>query len=138
MRLHVMHVGGNLRHMAALQGRQLVDRWRDLLTTYNAVANALDQALQREHGIGLSEFEALDRLIETGDKCILKALGSDMYLSQSALSRAVDRLERHGLVERSMCDNDRRSIYVNPTDAGRRRHAEASDTRARILADRLG
>jgi DNA-binding MarR family transcriptional regulator len=102
------------------------------------VANALDQTLHREHGIGLSEFEALDRLIDAGDKCVLKALGSDMYLSQSALSRAVDRLDRQGLVERSMCDNDRRSIYVSPTAAGRRRHAEASSTRSRILADHLG
>lgn len=124
--------------MAALRERQLVDRWRELLSTYNAVANALDHALQSEHAIGLSEFEALDRLVEVGDQCILKALGSDMYLSQSALSRAVDRLERQGLVERSMCDNDRRSIFVNPTDAGRRRHAVASATRRRILAEYLG
>jgi DNA-binding MarR family transcriptional regulator len=123
--------------MAALRDRQLLDRWRDLLTTYNAVANALDHALQRDHNIGLSEFEALDRLIETGDKCILKTLGSDMYLSQSALSRAVDRLERQGLVERSNCDNDRRSIFVSPTEAGRRRHAEASATRQQVLADHL-
>jgi DNA-binding MarR family transcriptional regulator len=124
--------------MAALRERQLVDLWRELLSTYNAVASALDHALQSEHGIGLSEFEALDRLVEVGDKCILKALGSDMYLSQSALSRAVDRLERQGLVQRSMCDNDRRSIFVNPTEAGRQRHAAASATRRRVLAEYLG
>ena len=94
MSLHLVSVHGTVRRMAALQERQLVDRWRGILTTYNAIANALDRALQHEHDIGLSEFEALDRLIETGDKCILKALGSDMYLSQSALSRTFDRLER--------------------------------------------
>jgi DNA-binding MarR family transcriptional regulator len=133
-----MRAGGIFRRMAAVRERELVERWRDLLTTYNAVANALDQTLQREHGIGLSEFEALDRLIDAGDKCVLKVLGSDMYLSQSALSRAVDRLERQGLVARSMCDNDRRSIYVAPTATGRQRHADASSTRSRILADHLG
>ncbi len=46
-------------------------------------------------------------------------LTSDIYLSQSALSRAVARLEGDGLVHRNMCDNDRRAIFVCLTDAGR-------------------
>jgi DNA-binding MarR family transcriptional regulator len=37
-----------------------------------------------------------------------------------------------------MCDNDRRSIFVNPTEAGRQRHAAASATRRRVLAEYLG
>ena len=45
-------------------------------------------------------------------------LTSDIYLSQSALSRAVARLESDGLVHRSMCTDDRRAIFVCLTDAG--------------------
>lgn len=119
--------------------RSLVTRWRDLLVRYNEVACALDRALQDEHGIGRSEFEALDRLIECAeDKTRMHDLAGDMYLSQSALSRTVARLERAGLVARAMCHDDRRAIFVMPTDAGRRRHAEARDTHRQVLAAHLG
>lgn len=121
----------------ALQERQLVDQWRELLSSYNDVSCALDRELEKHHDIGRSEFETLERLIDTGDKCVMKSLGSDMYLSQSALSRAVARLERAGLVTRSMCDNDRRSVFVCPTDAGRTLYQEAKATHRRVLAEHL-
>ena len=47
-------------------------------------------------------------------------LAGDIYLSQSALSRAVARLERDGLVERSMCADDRRAVFVCLTEKGSR------------------
>ncbi len=59
-------------------------------------------------------------------------------LSQSALSRLIGRLEQHGLVQRSLCDADRRGIYVCLTEDGRRRHAEALPTQRAVLAATLG
>jgi hypothetical protein len=42
--------------------------------------------------MGLSEFEALDRLVESGEEKVrMHELASDMYLSQSALSRSASR-----------------------------------------------
>lgn len=61
-----------------------------------------------------------------------------MHLSQSVLSRLIGRLEQHGLVQRSLCDNDRRGIYVCLTEDGRRRHAEALPTQRAVLAVTLG
>ena len=52
-------------------------------------------------------------------------------------SRMIGRLEQHGLVGRSLCDDDRRGIYVCLTDAGRRRHAEALPTQRAVLAATL-
>lgn len=115
---------------------QLVDRWRDLLACYSTVSCALDRALQDAHGIGMSEFEALDRLVDaTCEKRRMNDLSGDMYLSQSALSRTVARLERAGLVVRSMCADDRRAIFVALTAAGRERHAQARRTQRAVLAE---
>lgn len=88
--------------------------------------------------MGLSEFEVLDRLadVDTG-KCRMQDLGGTMYLSQSALSRTVARLESDGLLERAMCPDDRRALFVRLTDAGRARHADARTTHRRVLAERL-
>ena len=48
-------------------------------------------------------------------------------------SWVVDRLARHGLVERCGCEGDRRGIYVVLTEAGERRHAEAVPTHRGVL-----
>ncbi|MBA9005571.1 MarR family winged helix-turn-helix transcriptional regulator [Thermomonospora cellulosilytica] len=124
--------------MTGTDEEEIVRRWRALLGCYSRVSCALDRALQDTHGIGMSEFEALDRLAETGaDKCKMHRLGADMYLSQSALSRTVARLERAGLVERGMCPDDRRAVFVSLTDAGRDLLARARVTQRAVLAEHL-
>jgi DNA-binding MarR family transcriptional regulator len=116
----------------------VVRRWRDLLACYSTVSCALDRALQDTHGIGMSEFEVLDRLVDaTCERRRMHDLGCDMYLSQSALSRTVARLERAGFVERSMCADDRRAIFVALTEAGRERHSQARRTQRAVLAEHL-
>jgi DNA-binding MarR family transcriptional regulator len=117
---------------------KLVDEWRDLLARHALVSCALETELQKQHGLGLSEFETLDRLVDA--QCGEYAMGDlkrDLYLSQSALSRAVARLERDGLVARTMCENDRRSIFVCLTEPGREAHAAAKATHRDVLGRTL-
>ena len=99
---------------------------------------ALERELGERHGLGVSEFEVLDRLAENGErKFRAQDLADAVHLSQSALSRLIDRLEQHGLVQRSLCGQDRRGIYVRLTQAGRQRHAEAAPTHRAVLASVL-
>jgi DNA-binding MarR family transcriptional regulator len=119
-------------------GSELTGRWRRLLTSYSQIACHLDRALQEAHGLTMSEFETLDRLVDAGcEKCRMQDLLSHMYLSQSALSRTVARLEKHGLVERALCEDDRRGVFVKITDAGRERHAQAQQTHLAVLTEHL-
>ncbi|MDL4813781.1 MarR family transcriptional regulator [Actinomadura sp. OS1-43] len=116
----------------------LVGRWRTLATCYNTVACDLDRALQEAHGLSMSEFETLDRLVEADcEKRRMQEIAAAMYLSQSALSRTVARLEKNGLVQRGLCESDRRGVFVEVTEAGRRRHAEAHRTHIEVLARHL-
>jgi DNA-binding MarR family transcriptional regulator len=116
----------------------LIDRWRALLSSYNEVAVHLERALQEAHGLTLSDFETLDRLTTRDcDKRRMQDLAAAMYLSQSALSRTVARLEKGGLVERTHCQDDRRGVFVALTEAGLRRHAEARHTHLDVLARHL-
>lgn len=114
----------------------LVGEWRELLDRHAAVSCALEKALQGEHQIGVSEFETLDRLIDanSGDYR-MSDLADDIYLSQSALSRTVARLERDGLVSRRMCADDRRAIFVCLTDKGRDVYERAVPTHREVLAN---
>ncbi len=117
----------------------LVDAWRDLLDRHARAHGALERAL-KEHGLGVSEFEVLDRLASEDEKQQrrMQDLGAAVHLSQSALSRVVARLEDDGLVTRGMCIEDRRGIYVCITDEGRVRCSAARPAHRAALADVLG
>jgi DNA-binding MarR family transcriptional regulator len=127
------------RYPARMGRAGLVNEWRALLDRHAAVTCALEKALQDEHQIGLSEFETLDRLVDSQcDKYRMNDLSGDIHLSQSALSRAVARLERDGLVNRNMCADDRRGVFVCLTEKGKRVHAEAQPTHRAVLRKAWG
>jgi DNA-binding MarR family transcriptional regulator len=118
--------------------QELVQEWRGLAERYAVVSCALERALHDDHGLGVSEFEVLERLVEQDESaCRVQGLAGLVHLSQSALSRVVARLERDGLVERALCMEDRRGVFVKLTDAGRERHAEAVTTQRAVLAAKL-
>ncbi|HVK21839.1 MAG TPA: MarR family transcriptional regulator [Actinokineospora sp.] len=121
------------------QRAELTDQWRSLTLRYNEIACKLDRELDEAHGVSMNEFETLDRLAAADRESLrMQDLAAAMYLSQSALSRTVARLERAGLVERALCEHDRRGVYVKITAAGRARHGEAGKTHFAILTEHLG
>ena len=117
---------------------RLVETWRELLDRHARTTSALEHSLH-EHGLGVSEYEVLERLA-TGEKDErrMQDLAEAVHLSQSALSRVVARLENDGLVARTMCSEDRRGIFACLTDAGRERYAEARPAHRAVLAEALG
>jgi DNA-binding MarR family transcriptional regulator len=117
---------------------RLVEQWRAIQSAYLKTSNALDRELSARHGIGLNEFETLDLLAEhTSEKCRMKDLTADSPMTQSALSKIVDRLEKGGYVRRAACAEDRRSLFVELTEAGLKLHEEASVTHRELLATHL-
>lgn len=130
------------RHQPRLHGYgpgdPIVTSWRELTARHAAACAALDHALGERHGLCVSDYEVLERLAEHDEhKARSQDLAEAVHLSQSALSRLVDRLAKHGLVERCVCEFDRRGVYVALTAAGARRHAEALPTHREVLADVL-
>jgi DNA-binding MarR family transcriptional regulator len=120
------------------KSRDLQVIWRDLMASHARVSDALEHALQERHELSLTEFEVLQRLVESsGGQLRMQELADDIHLSQSALSRLVGRLEEAGLAQRSICDYDRRGIWTCVTDAGRAAQREAEPTHREVLAATL-
>jgi DNA-binding MarR family transcriptional regulator len=112
----------------------VVSTWRAIAASHAAANVALERELALL-GLGVSEFEVLDRLSESREhKFRAQELADAVHLSQSALSRLIDRLVKNGLVERCSCGEDRRGIYVLLTEAGLQRHAEAAPVHREVLA----
>jgi DNA-binding MarR family transcriptional regulator len=106
-----------------------------MVACHAAICASLEHELGERHALGVSDFEVLDRLAESPEgKCRAQDLAESVHLSQSALSRLVDRLVKNALVERCACDNDRRGIFVVLTAEGLRRQAEAAVTHRDVLS----
>jgi DNA-binding MarR family transcriptional regulator len=117
----------------------LVVTWHALLERHARTTSALERRLQHEHGLGVSEYEVLERLaISEAEERRMQELADGVHLSQSALSRVVGRLEADGLVTRGMCPHDRRGIMACLTDSGRERYEAARPTHRAVLAETLG
>ncbi|MFD9041097.1 MarR family winged helix-turn-helix transcriptional regulator [Streptomyces bottropensis] len=124
-------------------GVRLEDQWRDILSVHARTMCEIDRALH-PHGLGASDFEVLDILASglatataAGDLCRVQNIAEKVHLSQSALSRLIGRLEKDGLVERSVCAEDRRGVWVALTDRGRELHAETLPLQRDALARML-
>ncbi|MCT9078729.1 MarR family winged helix-turn-helix transcriptional regulator [Streptomyces fulvoviolaceus] len=119
----------------------LEERWRDILSVHARTMCEIDRVLH-PHGLGASDFEVLDILAAEspaeGDLCRVQNLVGRVHLSQSALSRLIGRLEKDGLVERSVCAEDRRGVWVALTQKGRDLHAEVLPLQRDVLARMLG
>ncbi|MER7751565.1 MarR family transcriptional regulator [Kitasatospora sp. NPDC097643] len=121
----------------------LVTQWRELLARHAAASCMLDRELGEKYGLGMSEFEVLERLVEgcrAGGVQALRVseLAHTVHLSQSALSRLIARLEKAGLVTRAMCEQDRRGIVLTLTEAGRDRYEQARPLHREVLELTLG
>jgi DNA-binding MarR family transcriptional regulator len=124
--------------VSTVGAEDLAAQWRSLTARHAAVSCALGAALSHTHGIGVHEFEVLEHLASAGDgQRRIQELAEAVALSQSALSRLVARLEKEGLVQRCMCELDRRGIYASLTNAGRERYEQALPTQREVLARTL-
>src|SRR5215207_3512530 len=93
--------------------------WAGFLQTHAALARGLDAELRVAHGLPLTDFEILLWLANRPcERMRMAALADLVLLSPSGLSRAVERLEARGLVQRIPCTEDRRGSYAALTEAG--------------------
>ncbi|SNR41762.1 MarR family winged helix-turn-helix transcriptional regulator [Actinomadura mexicana] len=112
--------------------------WDGIVMLHGRVEHRLAKALQRRHGIGLSEYRALGHLARAEDgELRMQELADLIGLNQSSVSRLVARLESAGLTRRAMCPKDRRGVYTVITDEGRAVQDKAAPTYTETLTQSL-
>ncbi|WP_049574660.1 MarR family winged helix-turn-helix transcriptional regulator [Nonomuraea sp. SBT364] len=112
--------------------------WRTLAALHAKIEDRLEKALQKEHGLSVSEYTVLDVLgRQDGWHMRMQQLARAVVLSQSATTRLVTRLENRGLLSRYLCEDDRRGIYTEVTRTGRDLLATAGPTHDTVLKEVL-
>ena len=111
------------------QASAALDAWARLLRGHATVTRALNAQLVAEHALTLKDYEALMRLFRAEDNRLRGVdLAEQLALTASGVTRLLDGLERDGLVERLICDSDRRATYAVLTPTGRDRLEAASQS----------
>ena len=106
-----------------------VEAFVALLRAHAGTTRDLNTQLTLEHGLTLSDFEVLLRLSRAPDRRMRRVdLADQVLLSASGVTRLLDGLERHGLVERAACASDRRVVYAVLTDVGQDRLRVAAES----------
>src|SRR5581483_3166999 len=95
------------RQVLTPQVQQSLDVWTSLLRGHAAARRALSARLDGEHGLSISEFEALQLLSREGALRRVD-LAEGLGLTASGVTRLLDGLERAGLVGKRTCEHDQR------------------------------
>ncbi|MFF2197682.1 MarR family winged helix-turn-helix transcriptional regulator [Streptomyces sp. NPDC058157] len=119
----------------------LAQGWCALSLLHGRIEAHLERALQAGHGLSVREYSLLDVLSRQhdgpGGHLRMHQVAESVVLSQSATTRLVSRLEDRGLLNRYLCDTDRRGIYTDVSQAGLDLLAEARPTNAAALREAL-
>ncbi len=93
--------------------------WRALLMGTTLLMDQLNTDLEREFGLSMPEYDIMVRLSERPDRQMRMAqLADALCHSRSRVTHTVARMERSGLVTRSMSPEDGRGVRAELTDEG--------------------
>lgn len=99
--------------------RLAAETWESLFRAQVAVMRRL-QSGPAFKALAVNEYDVLFTLSRCPSGWLrLNELNDNVLLSQSSLSRLVERLEKRGLVERMPAPQDGRGVLLKLTDAGR-------------------
>jgi len=112
--------------------------WHGSLSFANRAMAALDASLREAHGISLSEFDVLITLYNSPNRRLrMSELTQRVLITASGMTQLVTRLERGGLVSRTVDEADRRSFFATLTEAGDDRLREARPTHNEVVRSHL-
>lgn len=112
-----------------------VRAWRELMHVHAKVTVAIDETLRENVGIPGSWYEALVEIAFAGGTMRMKQFADETTLTKSGATRFVDRLERAGLVARTLCPTDRRVFQLSLTEEGDRIQKSADPYVLEVIDD---
>jgi DNA-binding MarR family transcriptional regulator len=97
------------------------EAWRSFHSMQRLLDLELEHQLQRDGDISASDYGVLITLFEAPDKLMRAGeISQVLGWEKSRVSHQVSRMEKRGLVERRLCDEDARGTWVGMTPSGSR------------------
>ncbi len=118
------------------QTNERLDLWVVLLRAVNAVMVHDRESIVR-NGLTPGEFSVLEILYSKGPM-LLGEIRKKALTSSGGTTYLVDKLQGKGLVERRLCETDRRATFAALTPAGQQLMARVFPEHARAMERALG
>ena len=99
---------------------QALKLWLRLLATSTQIEIAIRSRLRERFGISLARFDYLAQLYRHDDGLRMNLLTKNLMVTGGSVTGLTDELAKEGLVCRDADPDDRRSVRVRLTAAGRR------------------
>ena len=110
--------------------------WEAFLRAYAVTSHALERLADSRGGLPLGEHFLLVQVARGPDSGIRPTdLAARSLLTKSGVTRAIDRLEHDGLVERRACPTDGRAFHIVLTPRGKRLLKRAAPGHIRAIAE---
>jgi DNA-binding MarR family transcriptional regulator len=94
--------------------------WRAFLGAHSTMLRRISRDLDEAGLPPLPWYDVLAALRDAPEGQLRQVeIAERVLLSHSGLSRLIDRIEKEGLVERRLCETDRRAFFVALTEEGR-------------------
>lgn len=113
-----------------------VRAWEAFLRAYAATSHALERVSETRGGLPLGEHFLLVQVARAPQTGIRPTdLAARSLLTKSGLTRALERLERDGLITHGVCPSDKRSYFVLLTPKGRHLLRRSAPSHIRAIAE---
>lgn len=113
--------------------RVIIDQIEGSMRAFRCLGT--NQLLQA--GVSMTHLHVIWQLQGHGDELSMGRLAELLGVSLSNATGLIDRMEERGLVERVRLTDDRRTVHVRPTEAGRRAVQTMELVRADLMDDVL-
>jgi len=105
--------------MASASEESSLRLWIQVVRLANGLQKNVDQRLRKEFGQTLARFDVLSQLSRVAEHELpVGQLSARLLTPTNNITRLLDRMERDGLVVRTLSETDRRSFNVKATPEG--------------------
>ncbi|MEJ2218531.1 MAG: MarR family transcriptional regulator [Gemmatimonadota bacterium] len=112
--------------------------WLSFVRTHSRLWDRVEAQMRKDHGLTMARYDVLAQLVNAGGRLGLSDLASSILLSQSGVSKLLDRMERANLVRRDPDPRDARAAFAAVTPRGRSMVMEARQGHHDLLQQVFG
>jgi DNA-binding MarR family transcriptional regulator len=124
--------------MVAESYERWMPAWLSFVRTHSRLWDRVEAQMRKDHGLTMARYDVLAQLVNAGGRLGLSDLASSILLSQSGVSKLLDRMERANLVRRDPDPRDARAAFAAVTPRGRSMVMEARQGHHDLLQQVFG
>jgi DNA-binding MarR family transcriptional regulator len=112
--------------------------WEGISRAHCSLVAAIEKDMQPQTGISLGWYQVLAHLSQAPDERLrFQDLARVVGITDSGASRRLEQMLKAGLIERFVCDSDRRGVYAIMTAQGKETYTKAHTVFVRSIERNL-